>query len=79
MLFMLANYEMGTNFRHLASDPFGVIERSGDVTASYLSTVHIVVWEQNNMYVTTKMSKSSNSASLYDDTVAVGSDLDFRI
>lgn len=47
MLFMLFNYGIGSDF----TSGFGVIERSGNVEASYSSIVHIVVWEQNNIWI----------------------------
>lgn len=46
-LFSVFYYGIGTDFTNL----FGVIERSGDVFASTLSTLHIVVWEQNNIWI----------------------------
>uniref|UniRef100_A0A915DPK3 Uncharacterized protein n=1 Tax=Ditylenchus dipsaci TaxID=166011 RepID=A0A915DPK3_9BILA len=47
MLFTLYSYGIGTDFRN----GLGVIERSGDVMASYLSVVRIVVWEPNNVWI----------------------------
>jgi hypothetical protein len=46
-LFSIFYYGIGTDFTNV----FGVIERSGDVLASTLSTLHIVVWEQNNVWI----------------------------
>lgn len=46
MFFTIFFFGIGTDFRH-----FGVIERSGNVMAAYLSLVHIVVWEQNNVWI----------------------------
>lgn len=47
MLVMLLQYGIGSDF----TNGFGVIERSGDVTATFLSMIHIVVWEQNNVWI----------------------------
>lgn len=47
MLFTLINYGIGTDFEN----GYGVIERSGNVMASYHSMVRIVIWEQNNIWL----------------------------
>lgn len=47
MLVMLLQYGIGSDFKN----GFGVIKRSGDVTATFLSMIHIVVWEQNNVWI----------------------------
>jgi hypothetical protein len=47
---MLLNFGIGTDFNAIL-DPLGVIERSGDVMTSSLSAAHIVVWEQNNIWI----------------------------
>lgn len=47
MFFTIYFYGVGTDFRH----GLGVIERSGNVMAAYLSVVRIVVWEQNNVWI----------------------------
>lgn len=47
MIFSLLYYGIGTDFTH----GLGVIERSGDVLASSMSVQHIVIWEQNNIWV----------------------------
>uniref|UniRef100_A0A914HKC1 Peptidase S54 rhomboid domain-containing protein n=1 Tax=Globodera rostochiensis TaxID=31243 RepID=A0A914HKC1_GLORO len=46
-LFMLMFHGIGTDY----SNGLNVIERSGDVMSSSLSSVHIVVWEQNNVWI----------------------------
>lgn len=46
-LFSIFYYGIGTDF----STGFDVIERSGDVFSSTLSMLHIVVWEQNNVWI----------------------------
>ncbi|KAL3083031.1 hypothetical protein niasHS_010833 [Heterodera schachtii] len=45
--FMLIFHGIGTDY----SNGLNVIERSGDVMGSSLSPLHIVVWEQNNIWM----------------------------
>ncbi|CAD5226400.1 unnamed protein product [Bursaphelenchus okinawaensis] len=47
MVFTLMHFGIGTDF----FGGFGVTERSGDVFATSMSSVHIVVWEQNNIWI----------------------------
>jgi len=51
LLFMVLNFGIGTDFLSIFYNPFGVIERSGNVMTSSLSAAHIVVWEQNNIWI----------------------------
>uniref|UniRef100_A0A1I8C0E9 Rhomboid domain-containing protein n=1 Tax=Meloidogyne hapla TaxID=6305 RepID=A0A1I8C0E9_MELHA len=62
LLFMILNFGIGTDFLNILYNPFGVIERSGNVMTSSLSAAHIVVWEQNNIWIGPK----------YSDLVHVG-------
>nr|CAD2191231.1 unnamed protein product [Meloidogyne enterolobii] len=62
LLFMVLNFGIGTDFLSIFYNPFGVIERSGNVMTSSLSAAHIVVWEQNNIWIGPK----------YSDLVHVG-------
>uniref|UniRef100_A0A914YKE4 Peptidase S54 rhomboid domain-containing protein n=1 Tax=Panagrolaimus superbus TaxID=310955 RepID=A0A914YKE4_9BILA len=48
MISALFRYGFGTTF---TSNYFGVTEKSGDVLTATLSNVHIVVWEQNNIWI----------------------------
>lgn len=65
LLFMLLNYGIGTNLSSMVFNPFGVIERSGDVMTSSLSLAHIVVWEQNNMWIGPKYADLVHAGAKY--------------
>jgi membrane associated rhomboid family serine protease len=48
MISALFRYGFGTSF---TSNYLGVTERSGDVITATLSNAHIVIWEQNNIFI----------------------------